>query len=691
MESKGMPVLISSSGSPPTGDGSDHQIIRPTPRRATELVIGSSSNDQIHKIVQGGHHEVESANPNKLGLPALPTNPPPISSVSLITTNSFSYPISAVTVQSFDSQKTDPSKVNGIGENGLPDMDISTRRISRNNSQQYFDEKRNIFSGVKLEDRSQSHTPTKMATGPDLTNGSVDKAAITRKASFTSSISNNKKLMGIGSTPQINGLPLSEMVKGVQENIEEGSSNIPKDNEQIPVRDTGAINAPDKLLYNVSSLTKMKSNRQEVPSSEGGLVTNVVVDGSSVPDSNSSSVAAESSNKLSSVMYVESTATKFNQLGLYDEKEEISNSAAAHDDSGYQILSSKDEEAERDPQKNNIVSPSTNAASKGKKETSKQGRSSLIKYKAYQGRSKPKRKPQGGAHRSRNGNVKNPSAHFHSNDTNADEKLTKSLENANRLLDVKNAIEQLKIRSSHHPSNYTNPGYSSNDNDNTSTSSYSSASDDSSDHISNTTKVSNLATSISSSSSYPVTLGAPPSLHAVSPLLSASEIQKIQKGSLADSYVTSMVPNGEDPNLNADHFPPKVDPHHLRNVSSKKGTCNSNNVPDETHNTTVTSADEFVWIDSYNRLVELQKFPWNHTDLCTVMSSAQSGRDMSVQPLASSPGGVIGGIDQQDQQRNLFQSADILPRLSYYLQRALVRIAREAQRLSKVNINKTSF
>ena len=74
------------------------------------------------------------------------------------------------------------------------------------------------------------------------------------------------------------------------------------------------------------------------------------------------------------------------------------------------------------------------------------------------------------------------------------------------------------------------------------------------------------------------------------------------------------------------------------------------------------------------------------------MSSAQSGRDMSVQPLASSPGGGIGGIDQQDQQRNLFQSADILPRLSYYLQRALVRIAREAQRLSKVNFfNKTSI
>ena len=52
MESKGMPVLISSSGSPPTGDGSAHQIIRPTPRRATELVMSSnvSNVDQMHRI-----------------------------------------------------------------------------------------------------------------------------------------------------------------------------------------------------------------------------------------------------------------------------------------------------------------------------------------------------------------------------------------------------------------------------------------------------------------------------------------------------------------------------------------------------------------------------------------------------------------------------------------------------------------
>ena len=72
-----------------------------------------------------------------------------------------------------------------------------------------------------------------------------------------------------------------------------------------------------------------------------------------------------------------------------------------------------------------------------------------------------------------------------------------------------------------------------------------------------------------------------------------------------------------------------------------------------------SSADEFVWIDSYNRLVELQKLPWTHTDLCKAICQRTSMQESE----------VIG--------------ADLLSRLSYYLQRALVRISREAQRLAK--------
>lgn len=68
---------------------------------------------------------------------------------------------------------------------------------------------------------------------------------------------------------------------------------------------------------------------------------------------------------------------------------------------------------------------------------------------------------------------------------------------------------------------------------------------------------------------------------------------------------------------------------------------------DDTANTTVASADEFVWIDSYNRLVELQKLPWNTGDIFKAISQ---GKDMSQLP--------------QDEAI----SGDLLPRLSYYLQ-----------------------
>lgn len=79
-----------------------------------------------------------------------------------------------------------------------------------------------------------------------------------------------------------------------------------------------------------------------------------------------------------------------------------------------------------------------------------------------------------------------------------------------------------------------------------------------------------------------------------------------------------------------------------------------------TLNTTVTSADEFVWIDSHNRLVELQQLPWSPADILKVIHA---------EPLD-------GHTDQVD--------PDLVPRLSYYLQRVLVRLAREAQRLSKI-------
>ncbi|XP_014468414.1 PREDICTED: ankyrin repeat and BTB/POZ domain-containing protein BTBD11 isoform X2 [Dinoponera quadriceps] len=80
----------------------------------------------------------------------------------------------------------------------------------------------------------------------------------------------------------------------------------------------------------------------------------------------------------------------------------------------------------------------------------------------------------------------------------------------------------------------------------------------------------------------------------------------------------------------------------------------------ETINTNVTSADEFVWVDSHNRLVELQQLPWTHHDVLRVLQNGRTREHMEQ------------------------VSMETIPRLSYLLQRALVRVSRETQRLAKL-------
>lgn len=80
----------------------------------------------------------------------------------------------------------------------------------------------------------------------------------------------------------------------------------------------------------------------------------------------------------------------------------------------------------------------------------------------------------------------------------------------------------------------------------------------------------------------------------------------------------------------------------------------------ETVNTNVTSADEFVWVDSHNRLVELQHPPWSQYCLMRVIRTGRC-RDFADRI-----------------------SAEAIPRLGYLLTRALVRISREIQRLSSI-------
>ncbi|EDW72674.2 uncharacterized protein Dwil_GK17055 [Drosophila willistoni] len=73
---------------------------------------------------------------------------------------------------------------------------------------------------------------------------------------------------------------------------------------------------------------------------------------------------------------------------------------------------------------------------------------------------------------------------------------------------------------------------------------------------------------------------------------------------------------------------------------------------------TSTSADEFVWVDSHNRLVELQHPPWSQQCIMRVLRN--------------------GRCKQQAEHI----AVEVISRLGYLLQRALVRIAREIQRFS---------
>ena len=80
----------------------------------------------------------------------------------------------------------------------------------------------------------------------------------------------------------------------------------------------------------------------------------------------------------------------------------------------------------------------------------------------------------------------------------------------------------------------------------------------------------------------------------------------------------------------------------------------------ETIGTNITSAgDEFVWISSDSRLVELQHYPWTNGDVLRLL--------------------------QQGRLKNQLMriSMECVPRLSHLLQRPLIRIACEAQRFSK--------
>ena len=242
------------------------------------------------------------------------------------------------------------------------------------------------------------------------------------------------------------------------------------------------------------------------------------------------------------------------------------------EDSGFQILSSKDEEAEREKPKKVISTK-------------------VHKKKGFSAAATTSKVHHG----------------HHSSQPQQDD-LSQSLEKAKKLLDVKAAIEKLRLRGG------------------------GGAGGNSGNHESEDGTASELSTSSSVTSS---------------------------SGS-SDSDIAHIAPVNKPTALAAPVAAAALPPAAPTSDLPTKGSKTSKTGVQPSHHPQVTSsADEFVWIDSYNRLVELQKLPWTHTDLCKAICQRTSMGESE----------VIG--------------ADLLSRLSYYLQRALVRVAREAQRLAK--------
>lgn len=251
------------------------------------------------------------------------------------------------------------------------------------------------------------------------------------------------------------------------------------------------------------------------------------------------------------------------------------------EDSGFQILSSKDEEAEREKPKK-VISTKIH-----KKKGFSSGASIAAATAAAASRQ---------SHHE-----------YHKDD------LSQSLEKAKKLLDVKAAIEKLRLRGG-------------------------GGGMESEDGTASELSTSSSVTSSSGSSDSDIAHIAPVNMPTSTAAAAAAGMSK------SSSLANSELQGGKSSS---------------KTVTGKQQSSSGNNQQPSHHPQVTSSADEFVWIDSYNRLVELQKLPWTHTDLCKAICQRTSMGENE----------VIG--------------ADLLSRLSYYLQRALVRIAREAQRLGK--------
>ncbi|XP_023246146.1 ankyrin repeat and BTB/POZ domain-containing protein 2 [Copidosoma floridanum] len=98
-----------------------------------------------------------------------------------------------------------------------------------------------------------------------------------------------------------------------------------------------------------------------------------------------------------------------------------------------------------------------------------------------------------------------------------------------------------------------------------------------------------------------------------------------------------------------------------RSYSSLSGGSESSSAQEVPNCASVTeSADEFVFVEARSRLVELARSPWTQADVVRAVLASRAGPRLSAHP-----------------------SAEVVSRLSYLLQRCLVRLAREVKRLAQ--------
>ena len=261
-------------------------------------------------------------------------------------------------------------------------------------------------------------------------------------------------------------------------------------------------------------------------------------------------------------------------------------------DLGYQILTT--EEAERDQQK---IGNDNSVKERGS--YFQQPSPAPVTTQVVGSRSKPKRRQNMLQMPSSKGAKGKYKMSYYTNDmATGGDNLSRDLENANRLLDVKAAIEQLKLRGASESSNEDDERGGSSCSDD-----YTSASDEDSEPTAPVTAKKTIDSKKKSTNKASMPFKQTSSQGVTKDANDGNPLSK-ERHRDQETVGLSSAPCG-DPTPSIHNTP-------SASVSAGAHSGGGGGITNST-----AAADEFVWIDSYNRLVELQKFPWNHGDLCS--------------------------------------------------------------------------